>query len=329
MGRDGAVADQIRILVVDNDETSIQSLRDMLGEYDFEVEDVRDSRKVLDHLRQTNDYSLLILDINMPHKDGVTLASQVRNTLHYDTPILFVSADISKTNLSRIRRMSLGGHTVEFLKKGSFNSEILFNVAMALIKERISTNNVSEIKGRVSKMQKSQDEIKETISDFILKLEDKPLVSIDHCKAQSEELVKSLRKEVIGITLGEASKKLDEALKPEPLAVRIGAALTEKPQAIEPALEPNLMFAKTRQAAAWKMAVYFLLVIFAGLCIFWGNMWTKADHADDGVRKLEIQQKQVIDTMQQQTTAMKSHFRRLQKMFKSNPSMWVTTKTHP
>lgn len=283
--------------------------------YDFEVDDMSDPKKVIQHLHETNNYGLFIIDVNMPGKDGITLATQIRSTFRCTTPIIFVSGDISDETANRIRRLKLSGH-VEFMKKGEFDSKELFNMCMAMLKEHHQAKTMQELKGRLGHLQENLGEGMSKITDFISEFKKKPLVTTESCDAKAEALIKAVRSEVIGISIGKAKGKIDEEFKPENFVPRVAAALTPEvlqpklgmalmPEHIEENLQPDMAFGKVRAASAWKIAVYFILVIFGGLVLFWGNMWNKAEHADAGVQELRIKHQQAIDTMQAQTAQMK------------------------
>jgi CheY-like chemotaxis protein len=253
----------------------------------------------------------------MPGKDGITLASQIRSALKATTPILFVSGDISEQTANRIRRLKISGH-VQFLKKGEYNSTDLFDVMMAMLKEYSASTTMQEMKGRLSHLQENFGEGMAKITSFMTEIQSEPRVTQALCDAKVESIMKTLRKESAGIAVG----KIKDAFKPEVFNKKVDAVvqvgLVSKiqdaitPEILEPkleaALKPELALRKVRAAQAWKIAQYFLLVIFAGLCIFWGTMWNKAEHADAGVQALNIKHKQVIDTMQAQTKQIKVLF---------------------
>jgi len=283
-----------RILVVDDQETQIQILRDQLRDYDFEVDGMTDPLKVIDHLRNENDYALLIVDVNLgPRKDGITLASQIRSHLGKKTPILFVSADASKEARARIRRFSLDGG-VSFLEKGSFNSEELFDNVVSLIRETDTDLKLDEVRGRQAGLKDEFSEVKQIILDFVTDRTKLKPVTLDDCNDRRDAVVKSATRTAIGVAVKEAGKKIDEALKPE--------SLVEK---IDMALKPELAFNKAKEAPAAKAYMWAFGVIFLGLLAWWSTTWIKADNADGRTTLLEEKHKQILNTMQVQTTQMR------------------------
>ncbi len=80
-----------RILVVDDELSHRQLIRETLTPIGFDVEDTGNALTVLDHVAQSEP-DLLLLDVSMPGADGWTLLGQLRGR-GYHKPILMVSAD--------------------------------------------------------------------------------------------------------------------------------------------------------------------------------------------------------------------------------------------
>lgn len=307
-----------RILAVDDEEEQIKYLREFLRDYDIAVDGITDPLTVLDHLREQNEYALVIIDVNLgARKDGVDLGQDIRKHIGRK-PILFVSAGISTQTLSKIRRFSLEGG-IDYMEKGKFQPEELFNTCVSLIKETAYAAGLDEMKGNLRKFKNEFAEVKGGIGNIFLELKALPK-TIPNCSELHAAVVKEATGKAIGVSIKKMEAKIDDALQPVPLAVRIGSAL--KPEHIKAKLTPDVAINKVRESLVWKVAKYFLMVIFGGLCIFWGTMWNKAEHADAGVKELQIKHKQAIDTMQAQTT----EFRQIKVLLSKPHNRWTT---HP
>lgn len=82
-----------------------------------------DSSQSALHLLLKEEIDLMIFDIGLPDKDGVTLASEIRRIdRYYLTPIIFITADFTK-ELSAYRMT----HCLHYMIK-PFNPEILINL---------------------------------------------------------------------------------------------------------------------------------------------------------------------------------------------------------
>lgn len=120
-----------RALVLDDEPSAAELLRDYLVEYDFDVTTFEESRQVFEHLEDEDQgYDLLVFDINLPGIDGITLASRLRRSLALSIPVLFVSGHISDDRRKKIQRM---GDGYGYLEKGSFGAQVMFEKAHDLI----------------------------------------------------------------------------------------------------------------------------------------------------------------------------------------------------
>jgi len=93
--------DAKKVLVVD-DEPSITEVLSYqfgtLGMEAVEVNSVSEAEKKL----EDSSFDLISLDINMPGKDGITFAEDLRRQGN-QTPIVFVTAFVNERNKSRIK----------------------------------------------------------------------------------------------------------------------------------------------------------------------------------------------------------------------------------
>ena len=93
------------LIVEDNTELS-GSLADYLSEVGFEVDFAFNGKSCLE-LLSANEYDVIIMDIKMPIKDGLTTCREIRSVYHMDTPILFLTA---RDNLDdKVAGFSAGG----------------------------------------------------------------------------------------------------------------------------------------------------------------------------------------------------------------------------
>ena len=73
---DGAVR-PLPILVVDDDDLFLKYCSQLLDEETFAIDIAEDGLKALEKVRQ-NDYEVILLDVSMPHMDGITCLKQLR-----------------------------------------------------------------------------------------------------------------------------------------------------------------------------------------------------------------------------------------------------------
>jgi CheY-like chemotaxis protein len=81
----------LKVLVVDDDAVSNRAVVLALGRANLAASSIADPFDALKRL-QENAFSLVLLDINMPGMDGITLCEQMRRLpLHKKTPVIFVT----------------------------------------------------------------------------------------------------------------------------------------------------------------------------------------------------------------------------------------------
>lgn len=118
-----------RVLIVDDDELVLLSLRELLKSEKFEVHTFSRGSEVLGKLDQSEEFDLLILDIVMPEMDGFELCRQIRKNDRYKKkPILFLTAK----NQEEDRRRGLEAGADLFLSKPISPPKLL-----ALIKDTL------------------------------------------------------------------------------------------------------------------------------------------------------------------------------------------------
>ncbi len=112
----------MRILVVDDDEILVDILKRSLIEQRHIVDVVADGQMAWEYV-QSSDYELILLDINLPGLDGVSLCEQIR-AQGYVTPILLMTAK----NASQDRILGLDAGADDYLTKpldlGELNARI-------------------------------------------------------------------------------------------------------------------------------------------------------------------------------------------------------------
>ena len=79
-----------KILYVDDDQRLCRLVKRYVENYDFDFVMAHDANGAHKTLTENTDISLILLDIMLPDRDGLTLAQEIRN--QSTTPIIFLSA---------------------------------------------------------------------------------------------------------------------------------------------------------------------------------------------------------------------------------------------
>jgi CheY-like chemotaxis protein len=81
----------IRILIVEDNEMNQRLLKHLLTGWKFSFEMVSNGTGALEKLR-TQQYDLVLMDVQMPEMDGYTATQEIRTTLKLDTPVIAMTA---------------------------------------------------------------------------------------------------------------------------------------------------------------------------------------------------------------------------------------------
>ena len=116
-----------RILIVDDNQSIISILSELLISLGYEVETANDGYEAL--LKLVLDIDLILLDITMPRMDGFEVASRIRSDSHNeDIPIIFITGQTSLED--RLRAVEVGGN--DFIAKPFDALEVQVRVASLL-----------------------------------------------------------------------------------------------------------------------------------------------------------------------------------------------------
>lgn len=127
------------ILLVEDDPNFGAVLRDYLELHDFEVVLAKDGVEGLQAYRN-HDPEICILDVMMPHKDGFTLAREIRE-LDPEMPIIFLTAKSLKEDV--LKGYQVGAD--DYLTK-PFDSEVLLYKIKAILNRKTLGKNQEEEK---------------------------------------------------------------------------------------------------------------------------------------------------------------------------------------
>lgn len=111
---------ETKILFADDDEEIRHIVRTLLENDGFTVVEARDGAEAI--AMADDSYDLIILDVMMPHKDGVSVCVELRRTL--TVPILFLSAKSQDSD----KTLGLGAGGDGYLSKPFSYAELLAQV---------------------------------------------------------------------------------------------------------------------------------------------------------------------------------------------------------
>jgi DNA-binding NtrC family response regulator len=118
----------MKILVVDDERIVLESCRRVLLDR-FDVSLARSGFEALEIMRRES-FSLILLDIKMPHKDGMTLMRQVKATWP-EIPVIIMSGYVTMETMEEVAKTD----AATFLAKPFTPDELVQAVDQVLKKE--------------------------------------------------------------------------------------------------------------------------------------------------------------------------------------------------
>lgn len=126
------------VLIVDDDAVSNRAVVLALGRANLNTHSSVDPFEALNRLEQ-NSYSLVLLDINMPGLDGITLCEKMRGLpLHRRTPVIFFTAE--KDFKVRMRSILSGGN--DLIMKPILPTELCVKVLTRILQQQSAESMV-------------------------------------------------------------------------------------------------------------------------------------------------------------------------------------------
>lgn len=131
----------MRILVVDDDPPSVKMTAFLLREEGYEVITADNGRKALE-LMQSSAPDLVIMDVMMPHIDGLEVTRRIRQTM--DVPIIILSA--KGETADKVTGLEVGAD--DYLAKPFEPSELIARVKAVL--RRAETFNMGDMQSSLA-----------------------------------------------------------------------------------------------------------------------------------------------------------------------------------
>lgn len=126
------IVNNYKILIVDDDKEIRIALKEILEKQQYVVVEASNGDEAISKIN--NDIDLIILDVMMPNRDGITTCIEIRE--NYDMPILFLTA--KSTEYDKYIGLSMGGD--DYLSKPFSKIELLARVSSLIRRYRVYQN---------------------------------------------------------------------------------------------------------------------------------------------------------------------------------------------
>jgi PAS domain S-box-containing protein len=130
---DWTAIQNLRVLVVDDNQTNRRILEEMLGNWTMRPTSVPGARQALEALRAAQEdgdpYRLVITDAHMPEVDGFALAEQIKGDRQAGcTVVMMLTSDDCSSDVARCERLGIESYLLKPVKQ----SELLDAIMLAL-----------------------------------------------------------------------------------------------------------------------------------------------------------------------------------------------------
>lgn len=127
----------MKILIIEDDDTIRQGLNFYLDQENFSVIDANCGSRAIELIKQNLDLSIILLDINLPDKNGFDLFSDIKKIK--DIPIIFLTAN--DLEVSVVRGLDMGAD--DYVTKPFKARELVSRIKSVL--RRINNNQDSNL----------------------------------------------------------------------------------------------------------------------------------------------------------------------------------------
>ena len=119
--------ESLRVLVAEDVALNQLLIKMILSDFGFEHEVVNNGKIALEKL-QTNNYDLILMDLQMPEMNGFEATEYIRKTMKSNIPIIALTADVTTVDVAKCKEFGMD----DYISK-PINEKILYNKIVELV----------------------------------------------------------------------------------------------------------------------------------------------------------------------------------------------------
>ena len=131
----------IRVLVVEDMALNQLLMKTVLDDFGFE-RDIAENGKIAIEKLKTNEYDIVLMDLQMPEMNGFEATEHIRKTLKLTIPIIALTADVTTVDLAKCKAVGMNDYIAK-----PIDERVLYSKIVSLIqKTQISMPHKSDLK---------------------------------------------------------------------------------------------------------------------------------------------------------------------------------------
>jgi PAS domain S-box-containing protein len=129
---------KLKVLVVEDIKLNQLLMKTLLDDFGFEG-DIASNGKIAIKKFKTNEYDMILMDLQMPEMNGFETTDYIRNVLKSNIPIIALTADVTTVDLEKCKAVGMN----DYISK-PVDERLLYNKMMSFVKNPIKRNNKSQ-----------------------------------------------------------------------------------------------------------------------------------------------------------------------------------------
>ncbi len=112
-----------KVMIVDDMMTNLQMARGIL-EYFYDLTLLKNGSQAIKYLGKNEDVDAIVMDVDMPGMDGIETVRRIRENLHMEIPVLFVTTLNDKETVKKCKEVGASGYIVRPFQPTYIKSEL-------------------------------------------------------------------------------------------------------------------------------------------------------------------------------------------------------------
>lgn len=147
----------IRVLVVEDMALNQLLMKTVLDDFGFE-RDIAENGKIAIEKLKTNQYDIVLMDLQMPEMNGFEATEYIRETLKLTIPIIALTADVTTVDLAKCKAVGMNDYIAK-----PIDERVLYSKIVGLIKKPINSKASKDDVSKVTETEK----VKYTNLDYL------------------------------------------------------------------------------------------------------------------------------------------------------------------